>query len=159
MTGWVKKRQAGPGQNARDRGQSSSHKLCSCQRQGFDRDRGSDMDKARDRTDRHCSALSSTTETGVPTSLVCMKCVYGMVCGVCVYVAVVLFSESVCGGSVCVCQWSTLPHLLAASRLLGSVGTHSSDFLCDAVISSGREKMRPWRWIGTLKAVVLHRLV
>lgn len=98
MTGWVNKRKAGPGQNARDRG-SSSHKLCSSRRRGLDRDRGSDMDKARDRTDRHCSALSSTAATGV---LVCIKCVYGVVCGVCIYVAVVLFSGCVCGEE-CVC--------------------------------------------------------
>lgn len=64
-----------------------------------------------------------------------------------IYVAVVTVSVGVCAYKL-----STLPHFLAAC-------THSSDLLCDSVISSGREKMRPWRWLGTLKAAVLHLLV
>lgn len=44
-------------------------------------------------------------------------------------------------------------------HLVTSVCMHSNDFLCDSVIPSGREKRRPWGWIGTLKAMVLHLLV
>lgn len=47
-----------------------------------------------------------------------------------IYVAMVAVSVE-----VCVYKLSALPHFLAAC-------THSSDLLCDSVISSGREKMR-----------------
>lgn len=78
----------------------------------------------------------------------CMKCVYSMVCGIRTYMW--LWLQLVWGGVCTNCLLYLTSWLPALTAVTCSV-TQSFPL-------EGR-KMRPWRWLGTLKAAVLHLLV